>query len=92
MYAGDEYYDDEITSPLYRPMPNTQHIASYLSQSGDIEVTVTLNPNMMRYVVRIHDLDAEETLPAFKFFTDVEIAKTYALKCAASGETEDLPL
>jgi len=23
MYAGDEDYGDEITSPLYRPMPNT---------------------------------------------------------------------
>jgi len=73
-------------------MAETKYIASYLSQAGDIEVTVTLNPSMMRYVVRIHDLDAEETLPAFEFFTDAEIAKAYALKCATIADTDELPL
>ncbi len=92
MYAGDEYYDDEVTSPTYRPMPTTRHIASYLNQTGDIEVTVTLIPAMGRYVVRIHDLDAEETMPAVRYFTDAEVAKIYALKCASSGDTEELPL
>ncbi len=68
----------------------TRHIASYLNQRGDIEVTVTLIDT--RYVVRIHDVDAEETLPAYAYFTDIEVAKAYALKCAADGYSEELPL
>ena len=69
-----------------------KHIASYISQRGDYEVTVTLNSAAMRYIVRIHDVDAEETLPAYAYFTDVEVAKAYALQCAASGDHEELPL
>lgn len=90
-YAGDEYYGDEITSPLVRPMPTTRHIASYLNQRGNIEVTVTrlVSGN---YSVRVHDIDAEMTLPASRHFKDVEAARAYALKCAADGHTDDLPL
>ncbi len=66
-----------------------KHIASYLNQAGNIEVTVTLIDT--RYVVRIHDIDAEETLPAYVFFTDIDIARAYALQCAADGATDDLP-
>ena len=57
-----------------------KHIASYLSPRGDYEVIVTLLADACRYAVRIYDIDAE-------------IAKAYALKCAASDMAdEDLPL
>lgn len=70
-------------------MAANKHIASYLNQRGDIEVTVTLLTDACRYVVRIHDVDAEETLPAYEYFTDVEVANAYALKCAASGDDNE---
>ena len=70
-----------------------KHIASYLSPRGDYEVIVTLLTDACRYAVRIYDIDAEDTLHAVAYFTDAEIAKAYALKCAASDMAdEELPL
>ena len=67
-----------------------QHIASYLNQAGDIEVIVTLLESG-NYAVRIYDVDAEQTLPASRHYKTEDAARAYALKCATSGDTDDLP-
>ena len=67
-----------------------RHVASYLNHRGDIEVTIT-QLESGNYSVRVHDTEAEETLPASRHFKDVEQAKAYALLCAADGATDDLP-
>jgi hypothetical protein len=68
----------------------TKHIASYLNQAGDIEVSVTLLESG-NYAVRIYDVDAAERLPASRHFKTEEAAKAYAIKCATSGDTDELP-
>lgn len=74
-----------------RPKKMIKHITSYLSQSGDIEVSVTLiAPDT--YAVRIHDVDVGETLPASRRFPTEAAAKAYALQCASSGDTDELPV
>jgi len=69
-----------------------KHIASYLNRAGDIEVTVTLLDSG-NYAVRVHDVDAEQTLPFSRHYKTEDAAKAYALKCAASGAdtTDYLP-
>lgn len=67
-----------------------KHIASYLNQAGDIEVTVTLLDSG-NYAVRVHDVDAEQTLPVSRHFKTEAPARAYALQCAASGDTDELP-
>lgn len=94
IYSGDEYYSDEITSPLVRPQAPivNRHIASYLNRAGDIEVIVTLLASG-NYAVRIYDVDAAETLPFARHYKTEDAARAYALKCAAANDyNEDLPL
>ncbi len=67
-----------------------RHIASYLNQRGDIEVTVYQLASG-NYSVRVHDVDAEMTLPASRHYKTEDAARAYALKCAA-GDDEELPL
>lgn len=67
-----------------------RHIASYLNRAGDIQSDVTLT-DRGTYAVRIHDLDACETLPAMVIFTNELAARDYALKCVTADDDEDLP-
>jgi hypothetical protein len=90
-YAGDEDYSDDVTSPLIRPQaPVNRRIASYLDKRGGYEAVVTKTPR--GYVVRIVDIDAEQTLPAMEVFTTEDAARAYAIKCAAWDDDEELPL
>jgi hypothetical protein len=73
---------------LGRPKKMTKHITSYLNQAGDIEVSITLLESG-NYAVRVYDV--AETLPASRHFKTEEAAKAYAIKCATSGDTDELP-
>lgn len=91
MYSGDDYYGDEITSPLYRPMPNVRHIATFESRHGGYQATITLLESGS-YAVRVHDVDAGETLPVSRHFKTEERARAYALECVTDTDDEELPL
>lgn len=88
MLSGDEYYGDEITSPVEQPV--RQHVASFVNRRGDIEATVTRTARGT-YAVRVVDVDCGETLPAARHFKAYGDARAYALQCVTTDTDSDLP-
>lgn len=82
MYSGDEFYGDDVTSPLVRPVAPLGYtpIATFATDDDGIEVRVTLN-RAGRYVVTIRDTDADQVLGAARMFDDKAAALSYARRC-----------
>jgi hypothetical protein len=81
MYSGDEFYGDDVTSPLVRPVaPHNTPIARYASDDDSVEARVVRNA-AGRFVVTVRDLDAEQTLGAARLFDDKAQALDYARRC-----------
>lgn len=87
MLSGDEFYGDEVTSPLVRPVAPSI-LARYTSNHGGYEAQVRRTSTGF-YGVTIFDLDASTTLPYARHFKTEEAAKAYAQSCMANEMTKE---